>query len=534
MNINNNNIFNTKNIYNVNLNEIKKTEKSQNSYVENQKGIMLPDIRSNQILLPDNKIYLPKGSMSANFNRANVSMTLPASYEAVSPFDEDNNELTSEAIKMYKSMNIEQYRDKNTGKSVIRGEKNHFSENGVLDSREVMEIDLKKPSKATKIIEDYEHNTVTEIKLSQPLLARKTITESVVTHHKDENGKIVKTEAYTQSPVKGVYDITETDADGNKKIIAKTTKNDDGSYSIERHLTSLDGTKTEYRFKTDKDGNHKSMFCQITDANGNVLSTIDRTYDKDGNSVKATLNGNKYESERNGAEVTVVDWTKKEAAVLSAERFEAQPESKILLEQKTKRSFSDKNVTDELLDTLPPDTLLTLNNNISEILPLEDDLDSAFVGMYDFLMCKTDNFVINHELGHSKDSVRVPEDANLADKEVVKELKRNVIADTENFRKTYVEEKAAFIKAFPDYKEKMVGYFIFSPDNKPQRGRKETVAETNAINGLSPEEPAAIAMRTIVLQQYFPRTIAEATKLTNPIAVSELQQNNQQNVENKQ
>ena len=29
------------------------------------------------------------------------------------------------------------------------------------------------------------------------------------------------------------------------------------------------------------------------------------------------------------------------------------------------------------------------------------------------------------------------------------------------------------IKAFPDYKEKMVAYFIFSPHKKPQRGRKK-------------------------------------------------------------
>ena len=56
----------------------------------------------------------------------------------------------------------------------------------------------------------------------------------------------------------------------------------------------------------------------------------------------------------------------------------------------------------------------------------------------------------------------------------------------------------------------------------------------NAINGLSPEEPAAIAMRTILLQQYFPRSIAEVTKLTNPIARAEFIVNNQQNVENQQ
>lgn len=530
-----NNDINNINIQNVNLNSNKKIVKPQINYTENEKGIMLPDIRGNQVLLPDNKIYVTNGSKPVNFNAENISTTLPESYRKIGLFSSEKDETIMIARRMYKNLNMTQYTDDTTGKRVIRGEKNNFNEQGVLDSREVMEIDLKKPYKATKIVEDYEHNTTTEIKYSQPLLQRKTITESITTLHKDENGKVVKTEQYTKSPVRGVYDLTETDAAGNKKVLAKTTMNKDGSYTIERNLTSLDGTKTEYKFVTDKAGRHKSMFCQITDSNGKVLSTIDRNYDKDGNITKSTVNGNKYTTERNGKEVTITNQTKGESVTMTSADFTATPETRAFLEKVApNRSYTTTDVTDKLFDQLPTDTLFTMHNNISEIIPLKDDLDSAFVGIHDFLMCKTDNFVINHELGHSKDAVRVPEDANLADKEVLKEVKRNVIADTADFRTAYMEEKAAFIKAFPDYKEKLVGYFIFSPDTKPQRGRKETVAESNAINGLSPEEPAAIAMRTILLQQFFPRSIAEVTKLTNPIARAELLINNQQTVQNEQ
>lgn len=530
-----NNDINNVSIQNVNLNNNKKIVKPKINYTENAKGIMLPDIRGNQVLLPDNKIYVTNGSKPVDFNAENISTTLPESYRKIGLFSSEKDETIMIARRMYKNLNMTQYTDDTTGKRVIRGEKNYFNEQGVLDSREVMEIDLKKPYKATKIVEDYEHNTTTEIKYSQPLLQRKTITESITTLHKDENGKVVKTEQYTKSPVRGVYDLTETDAMGNKKVLAKTTMNKDGSYTIERNLTSLDGTKTEYKFVTDKAGNHKSMFCQITDSNGKVLSTIDRNYDKDGNITKSTVNGNKYTTERNGKEVTITNQTKGESVTMTSADFTATPETRAFLEKVApNRSYTTTDVTDKLFDQLPTDTLFTMHNNISEIIPLKDDLDSAFVGIHDFLMCKTDNFVINHELGHSKDAVRVPEDANLADKEVLKEVKRNVIADTADFRTAYMEEKAAFIKAFPDYKEKLVGYFIFSPDTKPQRGRKETVAESNAINGLSPEEPAAIAMRTILLQQFFPRSIAEVTKLTNPIARAELLISNQQNVQNEQ
>lgn len=521
-------------VQNANLNNISKKVTNQNTnFSGNTKEIVLPDIRSNQILLPDNKIYVTNGSKPLDFNTANVSTALPETYKPI--YNIANRQIFDIAKSMYKTFDIEEYKDSKTGRDILRGERNNFDKKGVLDSREVMEIDLKRPNKATKIIEDYEHNTVTEIKYSQPLIPRKTITESITTLHKDENGKVVKTETYTQSPVKGVYDITETDALGNKKEIAKTTKNEDGSYTVERHLKSLDGTQTEYKFVTDKDGNHKSLFCQITDSDGKVLSTIDRSFDKDGNITKSTVNGNKYTTERNGKEVTITNQTKGESVTMTSEDFTATPETRAFLEQVSpNRSYTTTDVTDKLFDQLPTDTLFTMHNNIKEIIPLKDDLDSAFVGIHDFLMCKTDNFVINHELGHSKDAVRVPEDANLMDKEVVKNLKKNVIADTTAFRTAYAEEKAAFIKAFPDYKEKLVGYFIFSPDKKPQRGRKETVAESNAINGLAPEEPAAIAMRTIILQQYFPRSIAEITKMTNPIAMAELITNQQDAQSNQQ
>lgn len=482
--------------------------------------IELPDIRSNQVLLPDNKIYVPQGSQPTDFNRNNISIQLPKNFEEVEHVKESF--ITRTARSMYKKADVKEYHNTQTGKNYIRATKNEFTEEGVLNSSEVMQIDLKKPFKGTRYIEDYEHNTVTEIKLSQPLVNRKTVIESLTTLHKDENGKVVKKEEYTQSPLKGVYDISETDAAGNKKVLSKTTKNEDGSYVIEKHLTSLDGTKTEYRLQSDKDGNHRAMYCQITDADGKVLSTIDRTFDKDGNVTKCTLNGNKYTTERDGKNVKIFDDTKQEMAEMNSETFAATPETKAFLTKAAgNRQYSNADVADQLFDELPTDTLFTMYKNITEIVPLKDDLDSAFVGIYDFLMCRTDNFVINHELGHSKDAKRVPEDANLMDKEVVKDLKKDVIAGTEKFRTAYTEEKAAFIKAFPDYKEKMVSYFIFSPDKKPQRGRKETVAESNAINGLAPQSPVALGMRTILLQQYFPRSIAEATKLMNPIAVAE-------------
>lgn len=520
-------------INNVNLNnvEFQKSKQVSNQTEEKpavqEKNItMMPDIRLSQVVLPDNKIYLPQGSKPADFNKKNITVEVPESYAKVASSFEDT--LTLSVKKIFNTSKVNQYRDVKTGEEVIRISKNNFSEDGVLDSSEVMEVNIRKTRFASKFIKDFEHNTETEIIYSTPLVPTRSEMESMTTIHKDENGKVVKTEKYTKSPyLRGVYDIEETDAAGNKTVISKTEQNPDGSIVLEKNLTSFDGTKTEYKYVTDKDGRHKTMFCQIKDADGKVLSTIDRTYDKEGDNVTySSVNGNKFKAVKENGSLEITNYTTGEKTKMNPADFAASDETKFLISTKTtrKREFSQENVMDKMFDTLPADTLLTINSNIKEVVPLKDDMDSAFMGIFDYLMCKTDPFVIGHELGHSKDSKRVPEDANLMDRAVVKELKKNVIADKENFYKEYVAEKAAFVKKFPDFEEKFISYFINSPETKPSRGRKETVAESNAINGIEPQEPERISIRTIFLQRYFPRSIAELTKMMNAVAIDSNQQ----------
>ncbi|MCR5261905.1 MAG: hypothetical protein K6C94_08730 [Candidatus Gastranaerophilales bacterium] len=501
---------------------VKPKEQKAVNQENNTKSIELPDIRSSQIWLPDNKIYvpqqivLPKGSMPADFNTTNITVEVPKHYEP----SEKAEKLEEALSKIFKNEKVAVYNNKKTGDVVMRMSKNNFNEDGVLDSSEVTEISAKNKTIGIKYIKDYENNTETEIIQRNPLDRRNSSILTVTTVSKDENGKMIKSEEYKKSPyLMGVFDITETDAEGNKKIIAQTTKREDGSIIMERNLVSLDGTKTHYVYETDADEKHKKMFCQITDKDGKVLSTIDRTYDKESDTVtRSSLNGNQYKIEKNAAGIEVTDYTKGETTQIDTDKFKAKEESKALLMLMggRDRNFSNQEVTDVLFDTLPADTLLTLNANIKEILPLEDDLDSAFVGTFDYLMCKTNNFVINHELGHSKDAVHFQEDENLLEAKP-----KDVIASQPEFRKLYIEEKSAFIKAFPDFEEKFISYFINSPESKPQRGRKETVAESNAINGLQPKEPEVIAMRTIILQRYFPKTMAMLTNMMNPIAHAE-------------
>ena len=162
-----------------------------------------------------------------------------------------------------------------------------------------------------------------------------------------------------------------------------------------------------------------------------------------------------------------------------------------------------------------------MSKDVKYIVPLKDDLDSAFMGYFGILNCKKDEFVISHELGHSMDTYLKPEYKQMQAEmkaaaeagKPVPEFLANPIADNPEFQKEYFNERAMFIKAFPSFKEEYIDYFIFETDGQSDRGRKETVAETNAMNSQKPVPPEILAMRTQVLQQYFPRTIAVATFL---------------------
>ena len=98
--------------------------------------IELPDIRSNQILLPDNKIYVPQGSQPADFNKNNISVQLPKNFEEVERTKESF--ITRTARQMYKKFDVKEYHNTQTDKNYIRATKNEFTEDGILNSAEVM------------------------------------------------------------------------------------------------------------------------------------------------------------------------------------------------------------------------------------------------------------------------------------------------------------------------------------------------------------------------------------------------------------
>lgn len=421
--------------------------------------------------------------------------------------------------------------DSKTGEDVIKITKFNWSNIGVLDSTEVTTVPVSNPFFGVKTVNDFEHNAVSKSVIQDPLRAPET--KALKTVRTDaKTGKTITT-SYMPSDVPGIFNVTESDSDGNSKVITSAVKSPDGAVRIVKNMTSLDGTTTTYRYSKDASGNHIKMFNQITDKNGEVLSTIDRTYDRvDDTLAFSSVNGRHYTIEHDDEYTIVTDEFKGEKTVLSEKTFKVPLHKKPMIDiigkaagynpEKTKEP-----VINEMLHTLPGDALLKMNEDVKYIVPIKDNLDSAFIAFFGILNCNTDEFVISHELGHSQDSY-LNEEAKQINKEIeqaakegkeIPEYYQNPLADNPQFVKEYVQEKAAFVEAFPSFQEEYIDYFIFETDGQADRGRKETIAETNAINSQKPMPLEMLAMRTQVLQQYFPRTIAAATRLMNPIAI---------------
>ncbi len=430
------------------------------------------------------------------------------------------------------------------GSVLLTTTKFNWGQDGTLESTEKTLIPTRVPAElwtgrvaaemlvaGVKQIQDLEHNSTSTSIVTDPL--RYATPKTLTTVKTDPVTGEKTTITYKPSDVEGIYNVTETDAAGNSKVITSAVKSPDGSIRIVKNMESLDGTTTKYLFTQDASGNHIRTFNQITDKDGKVLSTIDRTYDRVSDDLAfSSVNGRNYTIEHKGKNTIITDEFLGEKTVLNEKSFKIPFYKKPLYNVLGKvigfeREKTDEPVIQTLLHTLPGDTLLKMREDVKYIVPLKDNLDSAFMGYFGLLNCNTDVFVVSHELGHSQDTYlraeykQMEAEAKKAEEEGRKapEHLQNPIADQPEFYKEYVQEKAAFIKAFPSFQEEYIDYFIFETDGQRDRGRKETVAETNAMNSQKPMPVDVLAMRTQVLQQYFPRTIAAATRLMNPIAI---------------
>ena len=328
----------------------------------------------------------------------------------------------------------------------------------------------------------------------------------------------------SSSDVPGVYNSVITDEDGNVRIESFGHKNQDGSLYAEKHFESLDGTKTDFIYKSvpdsydhkilDKEGNvtsktqknpnkSSSKFIEthykITDINGNILTKVDRVFKRlSPTKTYSSINGHEYFMQRNPDNtIDVYDCANEQ-------------KTRINLDELVKGSQDNL----KLFDNISGDMLLHLYNSgyTYQYSPCQQIFGAS--ALEKNLISAENIFTFSHELGHTVD-LKTKDDPTY-DKT---QMYQSKLSKHPEFLKAYNEECFNFINNMSDVEKDYIDYFINKTSHKESENGRfiETFAEAAAL--LSTEAGAKednIWARGYYLQKHFPKTISVVAKLMNP------------------
>lgn len=324
----------------------------------------------------------------------------------------------------------------------------------------------------------------------------------VVTHEvrviKDKNNKTVKTEYTSPSEVPGIFDIKVQYPDGRvEQVSSGKVDKKSGITSIKKNMVSVDGTRTDYLYENDENGNRISDY-KITDKNGKVLLNKSATFEVvSPNKIISSNNDDQYEILLDEKTIKVTDMKNpKRNAVIDIDKKIQGNKKKILAS----------------LKEMPGEELIKLSQSTNKLVGIDSPLESYYQPSDKSIHSGDQLFVIMHELGHARDM----RDLDLSsDSAYLKTLGKTVFTDSK-LEKTFEEEKANFNKAFPDAQRDHIDYFVNTLNHYGGQygGLRETIAEGNALL-TTPKTMELLAIRSQYLQQYFPRTIAHLSTLVS-------------------
>lgn len=324
----------------------------------------------------------------------------------------------------------------------------------------------------------------------------------VVTHEvrvvKDKNNKIVKTEYTSPSEVPGIFDIKVKHADGTvEQVSSGKVDKKSGITTIKKNMVSVDGTRTDYLFENDENGNRISDY-KITDKNGKVLLNKSATFEVvSPNKIISSNNDDKYEILLDEKSIKVTDMKNpKRNAVIDIDKKIQGNKKKILAS----------------LKEMPGEELIKLSQSTKKLVGIDSPLESYYQPGDKSIHSGDQLFVVLHELGHARDMRDLDTSSNSA---YYNTLGKAIFTDTK-LEKTFEEEKANFNKAFPDAQRDHIDYFVNTLNHYggAYGGLRETIAEGNALL-TTPKTMDLLAIRSQYLQQYFPRTIAHLSTLVS-------------------
>ena len=348
--------------------------------------------------------------------------------------------------------------------------------------------------------EDYRNNTVITKKetfdynLSTFVLNEQTVVK------KDKNGNMLREEKMTPSQIKGMYDVKYTYANGKTKQVAKSTIDEKtGIKTIKKDMKSEDGTRTEFLYEDDPQGN-RIIDYKITDKNGKTLMQNSQSFEVlDDNHFISSKNNKKYDIKTEGKTLTVKDLYNGEETSINF----------------NKKCLWKRNTVVEALKKISGDELFETVYSINHFKGTKDSLDSYFNPTTKMVNVGDDMFVFLHELGHAKD--------HQTQKGLFGWLKDRRYTDNEKIQEEYFKERENFNKYHSDVERENMQYFTQAKGHYQGKlgGLSEVVAETNALTRTYTDEKIqALSPRTQYLQQHFPKTIAaicEEMNLKNEI-----------------
>ncbi len=316
------------------------------------------------------------------------------------------------------------------------------------------------------------------------------VIKSEIIEHYTPDGKILRKDILEESDVDGVYNLRYEFPNGKTKDVVKATIDPKtGIKTIKKDMRSSDGTKTEFLYEDDPQGN-RIVDYKITDTNGKILMKNSQTFEViDKNHFISSKNGHVYDIKTDENCLTVKDLkhSGKEATIEFKEKINGE-QSEII----------------NVLKKIPGEELFEIVDCVKQLSGNKKVINSYFKPFKKQISTGDNLFVFLHELGHAKDA-----ESKYVNNNPYKT--GTIYKDNPNIRKIYLKEREEFNKHFPQEQRENISYFTqeIGHYSKEWGGLSELIAETNAIlNAPTNGEIKELSVRSQYLQQHFPRTIA--------------------------
>ena len=349
---------------------------------------------------------------------------------------------------------------------------------------------------------------------------------------KDKKGNLTQRIKYEKSDIDGVFNVIEKDLNTGKEIpLSEVIIDSAGKKIVRQNLVSPKGVKSHVHYEEMPNGNTEYSY-KIVDKKGNTL--LDQVHQR------TVLNDSEFMYKINDKSYNVKFVGSDKIEILNQQTKQLDTiDIKALLSE---LSETEKTQIIDMLKKIPADELLTINKYEIDQLLLGSINSSSGLLHSGSIVTMPKEFVFLHELGHQKDSGISAlckkerellkkihkENKNMWDdidnwqcdidnsldvleimKKLEKSIKKTQISSNQNLLKIYKKERAAYIKKFGS-EDKRINYFIKKGSGLGCEG--ETVAEINALLS-TPISEAILGLRSYLLTENFPETVAYASKL---------------------